>query len=109
GGPLHRGRPVRSGAGAAVRPVRRAAAAARRAVRRPGTVGVRAGDFRNRNVQLVNGRVQPYFRVAARKYRLRFVNGANERYYQLRLGEDEEMVQVASDGGLLPRPVPATR
>src|SRR5690606_13768727 len=32
-----------------------------------------------------------------------------ERYYQLRLGEDEEMVQVASDGGLLPRPVPATR
>ncbi|MBA9005500.1 multicopper oxidase domain-containing protein [Thermomonospora cellulosilytica] len=67
------------------------------------------GDFRNRNVQLVNGRVQPYFQVAARKYRLRFVNGANERYYQLKLGDDEEMVQVASDGGLLPRPVPTTR
>ncbi|WP_433336407.1 multicopper oxidase family protein [Spirillospora sp. CA-294931] len=65
-------------------------------------------DFRYRNTQLVNGKVQPYFEVAARKYRLRFINGSNERYYLLKLDNDGEMIQIASDGGLLPEPVPAS-
>jgi len=50
---------------------------------------------------LVNGRPQPYLRVAARRYRLRFLNQANSRIFQLSLGEDQEMVQIGSDGGLL--------
>jgi spore coat protein A, manganese oxidase len=65
-------------------------------------------DFRYRTSILVNGRPQPYFKVAARRYRLRLLNGSNERYFQLRLSDGAEMVQIASDGGLLPQPLPAT-
>ncbi|GAA1774889.1 multicopper oxidase family protein [Actinomadura chokoriensis] len=66
-------------------------------------------DFRYRNTLLVNGRPQPYLRVAGRKYRLRLLNGSNERYFTLRLGEGDgdAMTVIASDGGLLPAPVTA--
>lgn len=63
------------------------------------------GDPRDRNVLLVNGRPQPYFEVAARKYRLRFLNGSNEGILTLSL-DGANLVQIASDGGLLPAPVP---
>ena len=65
-------------------------------------------DFRYRNTLLVNGRIQPYFNVEARRYRLRFLNVSNERYYQLSLSDGGEMIQVGSDGGLLPAPIPTT-
>jgi FtsP/CotA-like multicopper oxidase with cupredoxin domain len=65
------------------------------------------GDPRLRNVILANGKPQPYFRVASRKYRFRFLNCATERTFRLRLG-GAEMVQIASDGGLLPAPVVRT-
>lgn len=67
-------------------------------------------DFRYRNTLLVNGRPQPYMRVDARKYRLRLLNGSNERYFTLRLGEGDgdAMTVIASDGGLLPAPLAAT-
>lgn len=55
-----------------------------------------------RKTILVNGRAQPYFRVAARKYRFRLVNASNDRAYGLRLSNGGEMVQIASDCGLLP-------
>ncbi|MEU4498023.1 multicopper oxidase domain-containing protein [Streptomyces sp. NPDC023998] len=59
---------------------------------------------------LVNGRPKPYFEVAARKYRLRLVNTANERGFFLRLNDGTqggaELVQIATDGGLLPAPAP---
>ncbi|MEU2613216.1 multicopper oxidase family protein [Micromonospora sp. NPDC007271] len=58
-----------------------------------------------RNIMIANGRAQPYFPVAARRYRLRFANAATHRYFRLSL-EGADMVQVASDGGLLPVPVP---
>jgi FtsP/CotA-like multicopper oxidase with cupredoxin domain len=58
-----------------------------------------------RRTILVNGRPQPYFQVAARKYRFRLVNASNDRIYELRLSNGREMVQIASDSGLLPRPV----
>nr|WP_042180087.1 multicopper oxidase family protein [Kibdelosporangium sp. MJ126-NF4]CEL14201.1 Multicopper oxidase [Kibdelosporangium sp. MJ126-NF4]CTQ88569.1 Multicopper oxidase [Kibdelosporangium sp. MJ126-NF4] len=58
-----------------------------------------------RNVDLANGRPQPFFPVAARKYRFRFLNSATERNYILNLG-GVDMIQIASDGGLLPVPVP---
>ena len=44
-------------------------------------------------------------RVARRKYRFRILNGSNGRSYELRLGRDRNMTQIAGDGGLLSRPV----
>ncbi|GII66480.1 spore coat protein A [Sphaerisporangium krabiense] len=61
----------------------------------------------DRTTILANGRPQPYFPVAARKYRFRLVNGANEYTFRLTLG-GAEFQQIASDGGLLPAPVPLT-
>ncbi|MCU6708869.1 multicopper oxidase [Paenibacillus sp. J5C_2022] len=55
---------------------------------------------------LVNGKVWPYLEVEPRKYRLRFINGSNARYYKLRLGSYERMNQIATDAGLLNHPVP---
>ena len=58
---------------------------------------------------LVNGMVQPYLPVKRRKYRLRFLNGSNARIYQLFLadknGRSFPMTQIATEGGLLSRPV----
>jgi spore coat protein A len=62
-------------------------------------------DFRGRNTILVNGKPQPYFKVAARKYRFRFLNSANDSAYKLALADGSQIVHVASDGGLLPAPV----
>ncbi|MCO5967740.1 multicopper oxidase family protein [Actinoallomurus soli] len=66
------------------------------------------GDARKRTVLLVNGCRQPYHPVAARKYRLRLINGANTRYFTLGLSDGRPMWLIASDGGLLPAPVRAT-
>jgi FtsP/CotA-like multicopper oxidase with cupredoxin domain len=57
------------------------------------------------DVLLVNGAVQPYFRVSTRKYRLRILNGSNSRQYELALSTGAPFVQIGSDGGLLPAPV----
>jgi FtsP/CotA-like multicopper oxidase with cupredoxin domain len=58
---------------------------------------------------LVNGMVQPFLPVKRRKYRLRFLNGSNARIYQLFLcdknGRSYPMTQIATEGGLLSRPV----
>ena len=55
---------------------------------------------------LVNGVPSPYFDVADRKYRFRILNASNFREYRFELSNGQEMVQVASESGLLPRPVP---
>ncbi|MBO2445561.1 multicopper oxidase domain-containing protein [Actinomadura barringtoniae] len=65
-------------------------------------------DFRYRTTLLVNGKPQPYFKVAPRKYRFRLLNGSNERYYTLSLSDGSPLVQIGSDGGLLAAPIPAT-
>ncbi|MER6946741.1 multicopper oxidase family protein [Nonomuraea sp. NPDC000554] len=64
-------------------------------------------DPANRTTILANGKIQPFFPVAARKYRIRLLNASNEHVFQLNLG-GQEMVQIASDIGLLPAPVPLT-
>lgn len=64
------------------------------------------GDFLHRTTLLANGRAYPYFQVAARTYRLRLVNTSNLRTLRLRLADGSEMVQIGSDGGLLPAPHP---
>ncbi|MGW5778777.1 multicopper oxidase family protein [Streptomyces sp. NPDC003863] len=60
---------------------------------------------RNRTTVLANGRPTPYFEVAARKYRFRLLNGSNLRLFALSLSDGTPLTQIASDGGLLERPV----
>ncbi|MGW3992927.1 multicopper oxidase family protein [Amycolatopsis sp. NPDC004772] len=61
----------------------------------------------DRTTTLVNGVETPYFQVAARKYRFRLLNSANDRQFRLTLG-GLQMTQIGSDGGLLPAPVQRT-
>ncbi|CAK9271596.1 unnamed protein product [Sphagnum jensenii] len=54
---------------------------------------------------LVNGKAWPYVRVQPRMYRLRVVNAANARFFQLSLSDERlSFVQIGTDGGLLDRP-----
>ncbi len=61
-------------------------------------------DAFGRTTILANGRPTPYFEVAARKYRFRLLNSSNMRFFQLRLSDGGQMIQIGSDGGLLERP-----
>jgi len=54
---------------------------------------------------VVNGVAQPYLKVAARKYRFRILNGSSARQYKLALSNGKPLVQVASEGGVLPGPI----
>ncbi len=54
---------------------------------------------------LVNGVVQPHFKVARRKYRFRIVNASNARIYSLQLSSGQPLIQIGTDGGLLPKPL----
>jgi FtsP/CotA-like multicopper oxidase with cupredoxin domain len=58
---------------------------------------------------LVNGAIQPFFKVKRRKYRFRFLNGSNARFYQFFLsranGKTFTFDQIATEGGLLHRPI----
>lgn len=63
---------------------------------------------------LVNGRIQPYFQVKRRRYRLRWLNSGPSRFYQLFLTNPSNFSQsipfwqVANDGNLLPKPLQVT-
>ena len=63
------------------------------------------------NVMLVNGKVWPYLNVEPRKYRLRFLNGSQARFYSLALQEPVTSTpgpafwQIGTDGGYLAEPV----
>ncbi|MFF5784292.1 multicopper oxidase family protein [Streptomyces sp. NPDC012693] len=65
-------------------------------------------QFDTRPQILVNGKPQPYFQVAARKYRLRVLNGSNLRPFEFRLSTGDEFTQIASDRGLLAEPYATT-
>lgn len=58
---------------------------------------------------LVNGAIQPRFHVQRRKYRFRFLDGSNARFYQIFLanagGKTFTFDQIATDGGLLSAPI----
>lgn len=68
-----------------------------------GTASVVPHFFGDTN--LVNGKVWPVMDVEPRKYRLRFLNGANSRFYDLQLDAGAAGTlpfhQIGSDGGLL--------
>jgi len=63
------------------------------------------------DVQTVNGKSWPYFRVEPRRYRLRIVNASNARFLQMQLVNQSTQApgpaiwQIGSDGGLLNAPV----
>jgi spore coat protein A len=57
---------------------------------------------------LVNGAVAPRMRVQRRLYRFRILNASNARPYTLVLGNNRPMTQIATDAGLLPKPVKRT-
>ncbi len=56
-------------------------------------------------VVLVNGARLPHHRVSARRYRLRFLNASSFRAYNLYLSDGSPLIQIASDSGLMPKPV----
>lgn len=57
----------------------------------------------------VNGKIEPFLRVARRKYRLRLLNAGPDRFYQFHLVNAANQVQtftyIANDGNLLPKPL----
>jgi FtsP/CotA-like multicopper oxidase with cupredoxin domain len=59
----------------------------------------------------VNGVIQPYMKVARRKYRFRLLDGGPSRFYEFALSSKQPMTIIANDGNLLPAPVsrPAVR
>lgn len=56
------------------------------------------------DTMFVNGAATPFFKVEARKYRFRLLNGSNGRYYNLSLSNSQAMVQVANEAGFLSVP-----
>ena len=58
------------------------------------------GDF-----ILVNGKTWPVLNVEPRKYRFRFLNGSDSRFYKLYFGNAISFVQIGTDGGFLNAPV----
>lgn len=73
----------------------------------PGAMGVMAG-YRGDSF-IVNGVVAPVARVPAGIVRLRLLNGANARFFDLQFSDSREFHVIASDGGYLQAPVPLTR
>ena len=57
---------------------------------------------------MVNGKIQPFFKVARRKYRFRLLNSGPSRFYEFFLSNGQPFVQISNDGNLLPQPLPRT-
>ena len=58
---------------------------------------------------VVNGAPFPFLHVEPRTYRLRFLNGANSRFYHLNLAGGPAFHHIGSEGGLFDRPVRTSR
>jgi FtsP/CotA-like multicopper oxidase with cupredoxin domain len=58
---------------------------------------------------LVNGTVDPFANVPAQWIRLRVLNGSSERSFNLGFADNMPFYQIASDAGLLNRPVSLSR
>jgi FtsP/CotA-like multicopper oxidase with cupredoxin domain len=65
------------------------------------------------NKFVVNGKVQPYFVVEQRKYRLRMLDAGLSRFYEFylttELGVNQSFAHIANDGNLLPKPIVSTK
>ncbi len=58
---------------------------------------------------LVNGALMPHHDVRAQRYRLRVLNASNFRAYNLRLTGGVRMIQIATESGLMPKPIRRSR
>ena len=56
----------------------------------------------------VNGVIQPFLRVARRKYRFRLLDAGPSRFYQFFLSSGQPFIHIANDGNLLPAPLTRT-
>jgi spore coat protein A len=54
---------------------------------------------------LVNGAYLPHHDVAGQRYRLRLLNVSNFQAYDFALSNGRPLIQIASDSGLMPKPV----
>ena len=63
----------------------------------------------NGNLPLCNGKIFPYLEVEPRRYRFRLINVANTSFFDLSLSQDQAFQQIASDQGLLSRPLERAR
>jgi spore coat protein A, manganese oxidase len=61
------------------------------------------------NAVLCNGKLYPYFEVEPRRYRLRLINVANTRFFNLSLSQGHVFQQIGSDQGLLAAPLQRPR
>ena len=65
------------------------------------------------NKVCVNGKIQPYFQVERRKYRLRLLNSSVSRFYELYItntsGVNQSCAYIANDGNLLPAPLTVSK
>jgi len=61
------------------------------------------------NVAMVNATIDAYYDVPAQVIRLRLLNGSSQRAFNVGLSDDISFHQIASDGGLLDKPVALTR
>lgn len=76
-------------------------------VYQPGMMGVMAG-YRGDTI-IVNGVTAPVARVPAGLVRLRLLNGANARFFDLQFSDRRKFDVIASDGGYLSAPVELRR
>jgi spore coat protein A len=67
--------------------------------RRPPADGILAETI------LVNGAYMPHHRVEACRYRLRLLNVSSFRSYNLQLSNGAPMLQIATESGLMPKPI----
>lgn len=70
----------------------------------PSVVAEFFGDF-----IVVNGVTWPFLEVEPRPYRFRLLNGSDSRFYVLEMDNKMPFMQIGTDNGLLPNPVPLTR
>ncbi|NRA89051.1 MAG: multicopper oxidase domain-containing protein [Rhizobiales bacterium] len=61
------------------------------------------------NHLLVNGLVTPVFEAPAQLVRFRLLNGSNARLFNFGFSDNRKFYQIATDGGLLEKPVALTR
>ena len=57
------------------------------------------------DLMCANGKAQPKFHVQRRKYRFRFLNGANARIFELRLSNGQPFIGLGTDSWLYPQAI----
>ena len=61
------------------------------------------------DILMVNATIEPFLEVPSQVVRCRIVNGASQRAFNLGLNNDQYFYQIATDGGLLPKPFKTKR